>query len=311
MPSPPSSAIAAPKYGEKISVSTKGHEVEVPYLVTKATDRNDALNAILAAAPLTITSIEFFGYTPILYRLGVDADETPSPTTGLWEGTAHYSVQQVSGSPPRNTGDATFQFETGGNSMHITQALRHISSTPCAGTAQAPATKGCINVNGDGEAAGIDIETPVFNFSVTVCFARAAVSDAYLGWLYQLVGCVNNAPITIAVYGQAMTFAKGELKYKGASGGMRGGMDWEITFNLAASPNVKDVCANWDATVKPAAAIPKEGWQYAWVMYQPDVDTSAMVITRKPISVNVEQVYPYGNLSQLQLPAVTSPPPGP
>ena len=100
-----------------------------------------------------------------------------------------------------------------------------------------------------------------------------------------------SGPIRVTINGFPMLFAAGELLLEGVSGGIRGNQDFEITFRLAASPNVADVCADWDSSVKPASAVPKKGWEYAWVSYLPDVDTTAAAIVRKPLAIYIEQVY--------------------
>ena len=112
----------------------------------------------------------------------------------------------------------------------------------------------------------------------------------------------NSAATTVTVNGVALNFAAGELLYEGASGGMRGYTDWEITFRLAASPNSTDVCANWPASVKPTAAVPKKGWEYAWIEYQTQWDANAHTMARKPIAVHVEQVYLTADFTALNIP---------
>ena len=45
--------------------------------------------------------------------------------------------------------------------------------------------------------------------------------------------------------------------------------------------------------------ISKEGWQYLWVRFIDDEDTTAKALIKRPVSAYVEQVYSYGDFSGL------------
>ncbi|MBC7077795.1 MAG: hypothetical protein H5T92_05745 [Synergistales bacterium] len=85
------------------------------------------------------------------------------------------------------------------------------------------------------------------------------------------------------------------MLFLGASGSKRGEEDWEITFRFAASPNATGL------TVGEITGIAKKGWEYLWVRYADDVDDDAKVLVKRPIAVYVEQVYQYGDFSQLEI----------
>ena len=297
---PPNPAVASPKYGESFQIAITGETHELPYMVKGATSRENARDAIYSTAPGTITGLAIGDFKPVLVLLSVSADEQPG-LGGIWNGTAHYG-------PPgqqqhKNTGEWAFQFETAGGSQHITNSLKTISKSKCGTALAAPDYGGAINVNGEGDVGGCDIVSPVFRFTVTGYFDPTAVTAAFLGNLYKLAGSVNSGTTVVHVNGITLSFAAGELLYEGASGGMRGSSDWEITYKLAASPNVADVCANWSVTVKPSGAVAKKGWEYCWVAYQNTIDTTALVQVRQPQAVYVEQVYPTADFSVLLIPA--------
>ena len=88
-------------------------------------------------------------------------------------------------------------------------------------------------------------------------------------------------------------FAPGEVLFVGAAGSVRGPEDWEITFRFAASPNVANLA------VGSIGGITKRGWDYLWIRYADMVDDAARMLVKRPLSVYVEQVYPYTNFGGL------------
>lgn len=196
----------------------------------------------------------------------------------VWEGSVRYGVKQ-----PPETGDSSYQFDTGGGTQHITQSLETIGRHAPAGKV-APDFQGAVGATHDN-VEGVDITTPVYNFSETHYIATAAVTDAYKATLFQLTGRVNSAGFR--------GFAPGEVLFLGASGAKRGEDDWEITFRFAASPNVTGL------VVGAIGGIDKKGWEYLWVRYADEEDVAAKTLVKKPIAAYVERVYEYGDLSGL------------
>ena len=132
---------------------------------------------------------------------------------------------------------------------------------------------------------GTDITVPVYNFTETHYIDDSLVTGGYKATLFSLTGRVNNAGFK--------GFATGEVLFLGASGAKRGFDDWEITFRFAASPNVSGL------SLGSINGINKEGWQYLWVRFSDDEDTSSSTLIKKPIAAYVEQVYEYGNFAGL------------
>jgi len=114
------------------------------------------------------------------------------------------------------------------------------------------------------------------------------VTQAYKGTLFRLTGKVNS--------GSWKGFNEGEVLFLGASGSRRGtnaDSDWEITFRFAASPNVTGL------SVGSINGIAKKGWEYLWVRYADQEDTSANTIVKRPVAAYVERVYDEGNFGGL------------
>ena len=240
--------------------------VELKFVI-QGTDNDIAARAALLAA------------APVLYANLVRQSAQLNPTGYmLWEGIVRYGRRK-----PPETGDSSYQFDTGGGTQHITQSLQTVGRYAPSGKT-APDFQGAIGVTHDN-VEGVDITVPVYNFSETHYIASSLVTGAYKATLFYLTGKVNNAAFR--------GFAAGEVLFLGASGSKRGEEDWEITFKFAASPNVTNL------TIGEITGVSKKGWEYLWVRYADDEDTAAKVLVKKPIAVYVEQVYPYGNFSGL------------
>ena len=179
--------------------------------------------------------------------------------------------------------DSQFTFDTGGGTQHISQSLQTVGAYPAPGEIAANFW-GAIGVNQD-QIDGTDITVPVFNFTETHYINSALVTGAYKQALFLLTGRVNG--------GGFKGFAAGEVLFLGASGAKRGFEDWEITFRFAASPNVTGL------SLGNIVGINKQGWQYLWVRFDDDEDTSAKTLIKKPIAAYVERVYEYGDFSAL------------
>ena len=193
---------------------------------------------------------------------------------GVWEGTARY-VKWKS--------ESQYSFDTGGGTQHVTQSIANVGKYSASGFT-APDFFGAIGVT-DDRVEGTDVTVPVFNFTETHYIPNLLVTGAYKLTLFNLTGKVNGATFK--------GFAKGEVLFLGASGSKRGLDDWEITFRFAASPNVAGL------SLGSITGIAKEGWQYLWVRFIDDEDTTAKALIKRPVSAYVEQVYSYGDFSGL------------
>ncbi len=195
---------------------------------------------------------------------------------GVWEVSVRYGKKE-----PKDTGDSSFSFDTGGGTTHVTQSLQTIGSYAPPGKT-APNFQGAIGVTTDS-VEGTDTTVPIYSFTETHYIPIALVTGSYKTTLFLLTGRVNSSPFK--------GFAAGEVLFLGASGSQRGEEDWEITFRFAASPNIIGL------TIGPITGVAKRGWEYLWVRYADAEDQHVLV--KQPIAAYVEKVYDEGNFAGL------------
>lgn len=195
---------------------------------------------------------------------------------GIWRAVARYT---------KIDGDNEYTFDTGGGTTKVTQSLATIASYS-ATILPAPDFEGAIGVTEDS-VEGVEITTPVYNFTETHRFADAAVTAGYKADLFRLTGTTNIAAFK--------GFQAGEVLFLGAAGSKRGDERWSITFRFAASPNVTGL------VVGPITGVDKGGWQYLWVRYADFEDALGISIVKRPISCYVEQVYREDDFSLLNI----------
>jgi hypothetical protein len=247
--------------------------VELQYVIRGTASDLEAKSALGDAAPVLYDGLprESRRVSPIFVDIG-------NPEGSIWEGVARY------GRTPRpETGESEFSFDTGGGTQHITQSLSTVGAYAAPGEA-CPSFGGAIGVTRDS-VEGVDITVPVYNWTETHYLDDAYVSSSYKASLFHLTGKVNQSSFR--------GFEPGEVLFLGASGSRRADEDWEITFRFAASPNRRGL------TVGQITGIRKRGWEYLWVRYADAEDSGVLV--KRPVSAYVEQVYEYGNFSQLAI----------
>ncbi len=218
------------------------------------------------AAKLEDTAPALFG--------GLEADNyTLDPQGGgVWTAHVNYKIRNQSSE----------SFDTSGGTVHVTQSF----GTNRFGIL-APDFQGAIGVSED-RVEGVDITIPAYKFSETHFIPRIFVSTSYKNTLFQLTGKVNNTSFK--------NFAAGEVLFLGSTGQRRGREDFEITYNFAASPNIGSIV--FTPTIE---VLNKEGWDYVWLYYADEVDTTAHRLVRRPRAAYVEQVYQRGDLGLLGL----------
>lgn len=189
---------------------------------------------------------------------------------------------------PYKPGDSSTTFSIGFQSVNIktSKATSHKYSTMTGG---APDHKGSVNVNGEGEVGGVDLDFPTYTWTETHIVPDSTVTSAYKGAVY----AVANSPVCNASF---KGFAAGEVKFMGMEGSQRGkGGDWELNFKFSASPNFTSL------TVGTLTSIIKKGWEYLWVFYDESVVTlgsdKARAVT--PRDVYVERVYDTSDFATL------------
>ena len=98
---------------------------------------------------------------PIIYAGLPFQDYHISPQgAGVWEVSVRYGKKE-----PKETGESSFSFDTGGGTTHITQSLQTINKYAPVGKV-APDFKGAIGVTHDS-VEGTDVTIPIYNFTET------------------------------------------------------------------------------------------------------------------------------------------------
>lgn len=199
----------------------------------------------------------------------------------VWIGTVKYI------SPEFGVAQPSASFDTGGGTVHITQAKKSINTyrfLEATGVIKTPGSlwDGAIGVGyGGGEVAGTDIVIPVLAYSERHVFPNSDVTDAFIGNIFKLTGRTNNAPYK--------SFKADECLFLGAAGGKESATGpWTIDYKWAGSPNVP---ASPGLTVGSITGIAKKGWEYLWAYYVPKDDTTINAMVTKVSAVVVEQVY--------------------
>jgi hypothetical protein len=197
---------------------------------------------------------------------------------GLWEVRVPYGREDRA-----EVGESQFNFETGGGTQHITQALQTSGKFASPGKTP-PDFKGAIGVTKDS-VEGVDIVVPVYTFAETHYLSAEVVDYEYRGKVFALTGRTNAQPFK--------GLDPGECLFLGAAGSQRGNGPWEITYKFAGSPNVEDV------QIGEIVGVSKGGWEYLWVLYEDAEDGDAKRLVKRPAAVYVEQVYKAGDFGEL------------
>lgn len=276
--------VIAEKPDSRVLSDGSAKERTYKYTVMGSADQAAVLMALQQGTPTVADSL----IRTLITANPVGVDEVADD--GIWDAEVKYTAFQL---PVYQVGDLVHSFEIGAGHAHTTHARKHISDTVCnAGVLEM--FNGAINVEGTGEhtrVGGVEIDIPVYTFGQTMIYSDGQLTAEFIGNVYTLINKVNDAPFK--------GLAIGECRFLGMSGTKRGVADWECTARFAGSPNVDDVCADWPAAIKPAAAVPKKGWEYFWVRYGLAKGDKSYI--QKPQSVHVEQVYDYGDYSLLGL----------
>jgi len=253
-----------------------GDSADVPYLVFDAADEAEVKAACEGEEGIP----DWIGD---LKRKEIEIEERVNATT--WRVIARFQKPSYTW-PGGTTPDSRFAFDTGGGTQHITQSLDTVGRY---GPKASNELKGAIGFDGKN-VQGVDIITPVFNFSETHYFNDNEITGAYKQTLFSLTGKVNNASFK--------GFSSGEVLFMGASGSRQGDDPsdlWEIIYRFAASPNRTGL------TVGDVTEISKKGWEYMWVQYGTHKDDATRQVIKKPVAVYVEKVYYYGDFSALNI----------
>lgn len=262
----------------RVTSDFRNSRVERSYTVHGTTNELEAKSLAMITAPAAQMEDGFL--------LDKVVFETESVDYGVWEVRATYTRSENDQPPedPLQEGESTYEFDTTGNTTHITQSLRTVSSKFLSSAYSNDTFHGAIGVNQDRtEVAGVDIVLPGFAWSESHALPGNAVTNAYKRILYLLTGKINSKDYK--------GFKEGELLFLGARGTRRGDGIWQISYSFAASPNVDNV------TIAGISGITKKGWQYLWFHYNRYENIGNLIL--RPTSAHVEDVYEEADFASL------------
>jgi hypothetical protein len=221
------------------------------------------------------------GATPATYDglilQNVAAKETAPEA---WECQAKYGARK----PPEQN-EYKFSFDTTGGKQKITQSKETIQKYAPEGKT-APDHKGAIGVTDHG-VEGCEIVAPKFAWSETWQLPLADYGWAYSQTLKAITGRVNSDAFR--------GFPAGQVLFHGGKGSASNKDPTliEITYSFEQSDDVEG------QTIGDITGVTKAGWQYLWVHYTEEHDSTADALARRPDSAYVERVYDTANFTLL------------
>jgi hypothetical protein len=231
------------------------------YKIVGTSDQSTVNGYAFAATPGIIATV--FG---LLYRQDVQSSQT------------HYNqwmVEVTYGQRKNVTGDFTWDYDTTGGTIHITQAKQEVSRYP---TATAPNQKGAIAVDGN-EVKGTEIIVPALKINIQFKHPQGVVSLAYADFLADITGTTNSTTF--------LGFAPGRVLFLGSRGS--DGTDAEAVagYSFAVGKN------QTGQTIGDIVGVAKKAWEVAWVRYKDAITVAdgKDLPTREPKFVYVNRVY--------------------
>lgn len=173
------------------------------------------------------------------------------------------------------TGDFTWDFDTTGGTIHITQAKEEVARYPAT---TAPDQKGAIAIDGD-EVKGTEIIVPAMKINVNFRHPLGVITIPQAKFLSSITGTVNSDIF--------LTFAPGQVLFLGARGSDGTDAEATVSYQFAMAANQTGV------TIGDIAGVAKKAWDVAWIRYQDTitVEDGKDLPTRVPKFVYVDRVY--------------------
>lgn len=247
----------------------------VEYIINGTDDDSAALLALLSFAPTIWPTL-----VPAVFMPRTSAEITERLAQFIYAGVVQYGTNIPA------EGEELLSFDTSGGTTKMTLSLG-TQIFPAPGITPPTNHHGAIGVE-NGNVEGVNIQIPALTFSKIRRFPASFVTSTYVKTLARLSGSVNDAPF--------FGFDADEVQFKGASGSQRNPNEkWDIVFKFDASENAVGL------TLGEITGIAKKGWNYLWVQYQDQEDTSANALSKRALAAYVETVLPRGNFALLGL----------
>ena len=185
-----------------------------------------------------------------------------------------YSVEIPYGRRRNQTGQWTWDFDTTGGTVHITNGKaerRYPADT-------APDQKAAIGVNGD-TVDGTDIVIPATKINVQFKHPLGVITLPQVRFLSSITGTVSSTPF--------LGYAPGEVLFLGARGADGSEAEATVSYQFAMSANASGL------SFGSIANVAKKGWEVLWIRYQESEETADSVVhpVRVPQFAYVDRVY--------------------
>ncbi len=183
-----------------------------------------------------------------------------------------WMVEVPYGTRKSELGEWTWDFDTTGGTVHITQAKEELRRYAASGSA--PNQQGAIAVDGD-EVKGTEIVIPAMKINVTYRHPLGVMTLAKAKALSNITGKTNSDTF--------LTFSPGEVLFLGARGSDGTEAEASVSYQFAMAANVTG------QTIGSIAGVAKRGWEVAWIRFEDTVTSDQP--TRVAKHVYIDRVY--------------------
>jgi hypothetical protein len=242
--------------------SVSGQSYLLSFVAAGSSDDLFVRSYAISSTPAIVTTPQ-----GILYRQDVELEP---------QGREIYYVNVPYGPKNKVAGSFTWSFDTTGGTVHVKASKSTVNRYP----GNAFDHKQLIGVHGK-DVDGADHVIPALKLSVTFKHPLGVITLPHVRHLARTTAMVNSDTF--------LGFASGEVLFLGARGSDGTDTEASVTYDFACSENAAGL------TIGDIANIVKDGHDYAWISYEPDVvaDKPGM----KPSAVYVERLYSRTSLS--------------
>lgn len=215
------------------------------------------------------------------------------------EGTKHWDIELEYSDNDKGENSvqlANFQFSTTGETVRERQGFETMQSVSCNSNWSVVDFRGGIGWSSDGGFEGCDVFRPKLTWTQDRYFSFNDLPWPKVRAIGQRIGTVNSTAFNGCQRGEVLfTNVSGGLESTSANGVTS--YYWKLTYAFAFSPNMSDL------VIGSSLPFAKNGWDYLWVLYARVVDDTTGTTVETPVQANVEMVYPYTDLNDLDLSA--------
>jgi hypothetical protein len=273
------------------TIQRKGKNAESTVTQTWRAFGYSSDSALHAEANARFSTNRFYGVGD--YVMMVENYTVAHVADDVWDVTVTYVKKGADETDPLRR---TRSFDTGGATMHMTQAIPSTTYIegeerwPKTGTLAdppAPSQQGAIGVDGE-TVKGVEVVTPALTWTESYDVPSTYVTQTYIKMLAELTGTVNKAAFK--------SFAAYEVLFVGASGSQewdseKGDGPWNLSFKFNASGNAGSGQTYPALKIGSIIDVEKKGHDFLWVTYKSVADTGSNTLLRVPKYVYVNKVY--------------------